>query len=126
MLLKKDQKFKCEKVEEDAYQILMCVLEDPATIQPYSIDRDTHVVTDASKHDMQGSIYQEKDQAQFDERNIWVPIDPVSRALTPQEQKYSSKERESLALSRDAEGFHYYLVGQDHTAWTDHEPLLPI
>ena len=43
--------------------------------------------------------------------------------LTPQKQRYSPIERESLALIWGAE---YYLVDQDYTAWTDHEPLLSI
>ena len=64
MLLKKDQKFKWEK-EEDAYQLLTRLLEDPATLQPYIIDRDTHIVTNASEHGIKGSIYQKKYQAQY-------------------------------------------------------------
>ena len=32
MLLKKDQKFKWKKEEEDVYQLLMGILEDPATL----------------------------------------------------------------------------------------------
>ena len=64
MLLKKDQKFKWEK-EEDAYQLLMRLLEDPATLQPYIIDRDTHIVTNTSEHGIKGSIYQKKYQAQY-------------------------------------------------------------
>ena len=102
------------------------MLEDPATLQPYSIDRGTHVVTDASEHGLQGSTYQEKDQAWVDERNIWVPIDHVSRTLTQQEQRYSPIERESLTLSWGAEQFCCYPVGQDYTVWTDHKPLSSI
>ena len=83
MLLRKDQKFKWEK-EEDAYQLQMRVLEDPARFQSYTIERDTDV-TNGSEHGIQGSIYQEKDQPRFDEKNIWVPIGHVSnmdRSLT--------------------------------------------
>ena len=125
-LLKKDQPFKWGKEEEDAYNLLMDVLNDPATLQPYVLNRPTHVVSDASEHGLQASIYQEKEHNLRNERSIWLPIDHVSRALTPKEMDYSPIERESLALSWGAEQFRYYLVGQEYTAWTDHEPLLSI
>lgn len=99
MFLKKKQKFKWEK-EENAYQFLMRILEDEAsTWTLYHWQGHTCAFADASEHGIQDSIYQEKDQARFDKKNIWVPIDHVSRALTLQEQRYNSIETKSLALS---------------------------
>ena len=82
-LLKKNQHFRWGKEEEEAYQLLMHILDDPATLQPYVLNRPTHVVTDASEHGIQASIYQETDDGQRKGRDTWVPIDHVSRALTP-------------------------------------------
>jgi len=56
----------------------------------------------------------------------WVPIDHNSRALIEVEQRYSPIERESLGLCFAMEEFQYYVVGSQFTAWTDHEPLIPI
>ena len=47
----------------------------------------------------------------------------ISRALTLQEQIQPLRERESLVFSWGAGLFQYYMVSQDYTAWTDHEPL---
>ena len=82
-------------------------------------------MTDALEHGLQASLYQQKD-VHGKNANTWLPIDHVSRSLTPREQAYSSIEGESLALSWVAEQFRYYLVGQSYTTWTDHEPLLSI
>ena len=104
----------------------MQILDNPSTLQPYVLGRATHVVTDTSEHGIQASIYQEKFIKGCKSRETWVPIDHVSRALTPRERDYSPIERESLGLAWGAEQFRYYLVGQEYTAWTDHEPLLSI
>ena len=80
-------------------------MNDPATLQAFDVDRATHVAADSSEHGMQGSIYQELD------KDVWVPIDHTSRALTPTESNYSPIERESLAQSWTMEQFRLYLVG---------------
>ena len=83
MLLEKDQKSKWEK-EEDGYQFLMRILEDEASTSTlYHWQGHTRAFTDASERSIQDNIYQENDEVRLDERNIWVPIDHVSRALTP-------------------------------------------
>ena len=102
----------------------MTILNDPATLQSYNPQRKTHIVADTSEVGTQCSIYQEKTQDTG--AKTWVPIDHVSRALTEQEQDYSPIERESLGLQWGLEQFRYYVVGSSFTAWTDHEPLLPI
>ena len=119
-LLKKDAKFKWDKEEEEAYRKLIDKMNDPATLQAFNINRQTHVAADSSEHGMQGSIYQERNEDE------WLPIDHTSRVLTPTERNYSPIERESLAQSWTLEQFRFYLVGAPFTTWTDHDPLLPI
>ena len=119
-LLKKDAKFKWGREEDHAYTMLLSKMNDPSTLQAFDLNKSTHVVADSSEYGMQGSIYQEVS------KDVWVPIDHTSRALTATEQNYSPIERESLAQSWSMEQFRYYLVGAPFTAWTDHKPLLPI
>ena len=95
-LLKKGQKFTWGTEQEQAYQQLMTILNDPATLQSYDPHRKTHIITDTSEVGTQCSIYQETKQDTG--AMTWVPIDHVSRALTEQERDYSPIERESLGL----------------------------
>ena len=94
-LLKKDVRFHWDEKEDKVYVTLMKIMNDPATLQPFHIDRKTHVMADSCEFGIQGSIYQ------------WVPIDHASRALTPVEQNYSPLERESLGQSWIMEQFRF-------------------
>ena len=51
------------------------------------------------------------------------PIAFASRQLKPSEQKYSSIQREALALVWGLQHFHYWVYGQQVTLVTDHCPL---
>ena len=51
------------------------------------------------------------------------PIAFASRQLKPSEQKYSSIQREALALVWGLQHFHYWVFGQHVTLVTDHCPL---
>ena len=54
---------------------------------------------------------------------IWQPLAFFSRQLRPPEQKYSTFDRELLALYLAVRHFRYYLEGRFFTAYTDHMPL---
>ena len=119
-LLKKDSIFSWGQQEEDAYIKLITMINNPSTLQPYNPKLVTHVMADSSETGIQASIYQE---IPGKGKPVWVPIDHVSRAVTETEERYSPIERESLGISWGMEQFRHYLVGNDFTAWTDHEPL---
>ena len=123
-LLQKDAEFKWDEEEDQAYQKLIEIMNNPSTLQPYKLGKHTHIVTDASEYGIQASIYQETTDHQT--KTQWVPIDHASRTLTPTEQRYSPIERESLAISWGLEQFRFYVVGSRFTCWTDHQPLIPI
>ena len=119
-------------------------MNSTTTLRRYSKEKPTHFVADGSPLGIQATIYQEE------AKDRWVPIDHVSRALTPTEQKYAPIERESLAQSWEMTQFRYYLLffiyihtdlnwtlfyfnntaihllGKPFTCWTDHQPLIPL
>ena len=123
-LLKSDVPFKWGEREEEAFNTLLSVMNDPATLQAFRAERETHVVADSCEYGIQGSTYQVADATADSEE--WVPVDHTSRTLTETEQRYSPLERESLAQKWSMEQFRFYLVGKEFTAWTDHEPLVAI
>ena len=54
---------------------------------------------------------------------IWKPIAFFSRQLTNTETKYSTFDRELLAVHLGIRKFRYFLEGRPFTVFTDHKPL---
>ncbi len=54
----------------------------------------------------------------------WRPLAFFSRQLRKPELKYSTFNRELLALYLTVRHFHYFLEGRSFTAFTDHKPLM--
>ena len=52
------------------------------------------------------------------------PLAFFSKALRPAEKKYSTFDRELLAVYLAVRHFRYYLEGRDFTVFTDHKPLM--
>ena len=118
-LPKQNCRFTWGEKQDEGYQKLTTIMNSTTTLRPYSKEKPTHFVADGSPLGIQATIYQEA-------KDRWVPIDHVSRALTPTEQKYAPIERESLAQSWGMTQFRYYLLGKQFTCWTDHQPLIPL
>ncbi|GFR69541.1 Pol polyprotein [Elysia marginata] len=55
---------------------------------------------------------------------VWQPLAFFSKQLWPPEQKYSSFDRELLALYLAIRHFKFFLEGRPFTAYTDHKPLV--
>ena len=53
----------------------------------------------------------------------WQPLAFFSKALRPAEKKYSTFDRELLAVYLAVRHFRYFLEGRDFTVFTDHKPL---
>ena len=62
--------------------------------------------------------------SQRDKNNKEHPIYYASRSLTDTERRYSTIERELLAIIYSTEKFKYYLAGRKFTIITDHNPLV--
>lgn len=55
--------------------------------------------------------------------NNWLPLGFFSKKLKPTEQKYSTFDRELLAIYLAIKRFRYYVEGKNFTVFTDHKPL---
>ena len=53
----------------------------------------------------------------------WQPLAFFSRKLRPPEQRYSTFDRELLAIHLGVRHFRYFLEGRPFTIFTDHKPL---
>lgn len=58
--------------------------------------------------------------------NVIEPLAFYSRKLTPSEIKYSSFDRELLAIYLNIKNFKHFLEGRSFTVFTDHKPLTQI
>lgn len=72
--------------------------------------------SDASDHAIGGSVNQ------LYQSNL-QPLGFFSRKLTPTEKRYSTYDRELLALYSTIKYFNYMLEGQNPICYTDHKPL---
>ena len=77
-----------------------------------------HLVCDASDKAIGSSLNQ------FDpELKLWKPLAFYSKALSRSQQRYSTYDRELLALFLSVKHFADLLLGRDVTLITDHKPL---
>ena len=56
--------------------------------------------------------------------NALHPVAYFSKKLLPQEERYSTIEKECLAVKLGIEAFRFYLMGRTFTVQTDHRALL--
>ena len=83
----------------------------------FNINNETRVKWDASKEGL-GACLEQK------ENNNWHPIAYARRFLNKNEQRYSIKGLELLAVVWSLEHFKYYLIGSHFTLQTLHQALL--
>ena len=76
----------------------------------------TAIMTDASDL-ATGAVLQQRVDSQ------WLPISYFSQKLSPSERKYSTFDRELLAIYRAIKHFRYFVEGRTFTIYTDHKPL---
>ena len=80
-------------------------------------DASTSVMTDASDVAV-GAVLQQYINGQ------WCPLAFFSRALKPAETRYSTYDRELLAIYLAIKHFRYFLEGREFHILTDHKPLV--
>ena len=61
--------------------------------------------------------------SQHDQNGEEHPIAYVSRKLLPREERYSTVEKECLAIKLGTQAFSVYLLGREFTIQTDHRSL---
>ena len=80
-------------------------------------DAPTAVMTDASDVAV-GAVLQQYVNGK------WCPLSFFSKALKPAEMKYSTYDRELLAIYLTIKHFRYFLEGRNFHVLTDHKPLI--
>ncbi|XP_008178670.1 uncharacterized protein LOC103307937 [Acyrthosiphon pisum] len=75
------------------------------------------VKVDASNFAVGGVLEQEE------EKNNWRPLAFFSKKLSTAQQKYSTYDRELLAIYLTIKQFKHMLQGRHFIVWTDHKPL---
>ena len=102
-----------------AYDRLMDLLAKLATLHPNCGDAPLELHTDASQVAIAGVLMQVKNGQR-------LPIGYYSRMLKDAEQRYSTTEKELLAVHNSVLHFRPYLGYKRFTVHTDHKPLLGI
>lgn len=116
-LLQKGIPFIWEEEQEKAFQLLKAKLCGEPVLKYPDFTKPFVLTTDASGYAIAGILSQGpigKDQ----------PCAYVSRLLNVTEQKYSTYEKEALAILYSVSHFRPYLYGRKFTIVTDHLPLV--
>lgn len=116
-LLKKDTKFVWGPAQQQAAATLKARLCSAPVLAYPDWDKEFLLHTDAS-HTGIGAVL-----SQEDSHGVEHPIAFASRALTPTERRYDTRERECLAILWSIEHFRHYLLGKHFTVFTDHQTL---
>lgn len=109
-------KFEWSELMEHAFQQTKEAVADATMLTHPVQDVPVCLVTDASDVAV-GAVLQQK------VNDCWVPLAFFSRQLRDPEVKYSTFDRELLALYLAIRHFRFFLEGRPFTAFTDHKPL---
>lgn len=115
-LLKKNVIFNFDEKCITAFERCKVLLTTAPILQYPNFEEDFIVSTDAS----QGAIGAVLSQGKISED---LPISYASRTLNPAESRYSTIERELLAIVWACKHFRPYLYGRKFTLYSDHKPL---
>ena len=107
-------KEECDKAFHSLKKVLCSspILCSPDFIKPFFLQ------TDASERGV-GAVLSQRDDDGYDH-----PISYFSRKLLPREQRYSTVEKECLAIKLGVQAFKVYLLGRKFTIQTDHRSLV--
>ena len=108
----KDKPFKWTDECQRACQSLVDELTSEPLVQPYTLDKEVTLTTDASEKTI-GGVLTKNDH----------PVIYISRNLTSAEHKYSNIEREALAVVFAVTRLRQFLLGRKFTLRTDHKPI---
>uniref|UniRef100_A0A8C1TWC8 ribonuclease H n=1 Tax=Cyprinus carpio TaxID=7962 RepID=A0A8C1TWC8_CYPCA len=117
-LTKKDKPNKVNWTQdcERAFQDLKNSLCTEPVLKSTDFEKTFTVQTDASEHGL-GAVLLQEGQGQLQ------PIAYISRKLLPRESRYSTVEKECLAIKWALDALRYYLVGRKFILETDHRAL---
>ncbi|XP_058449424.1 uncharacterized protein K02A2.6-like [Malaya genurostris] len=115
----KGSKFRWTDESEQSFDRIKTALSNPKHLGYYSPTYPTTLITDASDCGLGAVLLQTINK---------MPrvISYASKSLSATEKKYSTLDKEALAIVWAAERFQMYLKGLEFIIMTDHKPLLNI
>jgi len=104
-------------IQETAFEEAKKAIIKATLLAHPQFDAPTEIWTDASDLAV-GAVLVQK------QRGRWVPLGFWSRCFNDAQKKYSTFDKELLAVSYAVEHFKYYIESQPITVRTDHRPLV--
>lgn len=101
---------------EEAFQSTKKALQESTLLVHPDVDAKFAISTDASS-EFVGAVLE-----QF-VANKWQPLAFYSKKLEPAQTRYSTFDRELLAIYLAIKHFRYFVEGRNFTIYTDHKPL---
>jgi len=119
VLVRKEQKWKWEKEQEEAFRKLKEVFTTEPVLAIPDIDREMRVEVDASDYATGGVLSLKGEDGK------WRPVAFISKSLNATERNYEIHDKEMLAVIRCLEAWRHYLEGAklEFEIWTDHKNL---
>jgi len=119
MLVRKEQKWKWEKEQEEAFEELKAVFTTKPILAIPDIDREMRVEADASDYATGGVLLTKYEDGK------WRPVAFISKLLNATKQNYKIHDKEMLVVIRCLEAWRHYLEGAKlkFEIWTDHKNL---
>lgn len=102
---------------EAAFEDCKQQLKDAVTLSYPMLDVPLSLMTDASDTCI-GAVLQQQ------VKGIWRPLGYFSKKLTPAQSRYSTYDRELLAIFAGVRHFRRMFEGRQLTIYTDHKPLV--
>ena len=120
MLVRKEQKWKWEGEQEEAFERLKAVFTTKPVLAIPDINREMRVEVDASDYATGGVLSTKY------ENGKWRLVVFISKSLNATEQNYKIHNKEILAVIRCLEAWRHYLkkAKLEFEIWTDHKNLL--
>ena len=112
-LLNKQVKYEWLDLEQEAFDMLKVLFKQRLRLYPLSTTGKIELFTDASDVACGAVLTQDE-----------KPIEFYSRTFSQVECRYSTFERETLAMVTSILHFRNILIGTPFTLWTDHKPLI--
>ena len=118
-LLKNDNTFKWREQEQRAFEILKdCLIKEPVLVYP-DFSKEFYLACDASSTGL-GAVLMQKGKGRM------RVVSYGSRVMNETERRYSTTERECLALFWGLRKYRHIILGYRVNILTDHKPLLDL